>query len=188
MRMTPEEIGKAVKVGDELIVTSGAFTYRAKVVKAGPAWLTLYKIQEDGSLRDGDSWRLRRDTRTETNDPNKTYSYSPYWRTLAEHEQIERDDAAHAVLRAEGVAIEFGSTWRDRAEELARRVTMPLPRGTVEAAEVSERLDVNTHASIGPRDACAGILIVTGNYGDSSTVHLSEAQRVALIESLGGVA
>lgn len=179
------KIAAAVKVGDELIVTDGyargRTISRGTVTKAGPAWLNI----ESGNR----SWRLRRDTRTNTNDASKTYAYSPRWMTIEEHEETQRITDAYRVLGEQGIRIDSGSPWYGREIELTARLTSPVPRGTVHAATIMpDGLGSILNVGLGCESIpCSGKVTIQlgSNY---VTKHLTENERIALIEALGGVA
>lgn len=173
----------AVKVGDELVVTEGAHVYRAQVIKAGPAWLTM------GVAGGKRVWKLRRDTRTDTNDGNKTYAYSPHWYTVQEWAEREALAAAWTTVREQGISVHHGSEWNERIAELAQRLTSPSPRGTVMDAEIvnGQIRELTTESACGMADTCVGAVRIRLATTDA-TIHLHEAERVALIEALGGVA
>lgn len=177
----------AVRVGDELIVTDDRGRHRARVTKAGPVWLTMQEIDNASSLKR--EWRLRRDTRTYTNDASKTYSYSPHWYTVQEWAEREPQAAAWTTVREQGISVHHGGEWNERIAELAQRLTAPLPRGTVHAATIVDGVyrGLAIESACGVSDTCVGAVRIRLATTDA-TIHLHETERVALIEALGGVA
>ena len=117
----------------------------------------------------------------------------PCWYTVqewAEREEAER--TAWTTVREQGVSVHRDSEWNERIAELAQRLAAPFPRGTVHVATIEPpegvlKSTVRTGLGCETISSCVGTLTIrfANQY---EIVHLTEGERVALIEALGGVA
>jgi hypothetical protein len=109
-----------VEVGQTVMVLGGYGSreaVRGTVVKIGRVWIDVHREGQ------GWGWRFRLDTQTDGSD----FGSPPRFYTLDQWAQHEREASASAFLRAQGITVEYSSSWRARMVELAQMLGWSPP-------------------------------------------------------------
>lgn len=109
------EIGQKVMVSE----FGGSRSTPGEIVKIGRTWIDVH--------REGRAWgwRFRLDDQTD----GSARGLPPRFYTLDQWAKCERERAASAFLREQGITIGYASPWRERVVELATLLgwTAPTP-------------------------------------------------------------
>jgi hypothetical protein len=116
--------GETVRVGDTVIVRSGNRSRnrrdeRYTVTKVARVWIT---VQREGGEGSG-SWMPERRFRLDDQTDGSGYGAPDQFYTVEQWAKSERENAALAFLREQGIMVESGSPWRTRAAELATLIS-----------------------------------------------------------------